>query len=179
MSDFSNHTIRKIAPTGVVSTLAGRADQLGSADGMGGDARFNNPVGIAVDESGNVYASDFGSHTIRKITSAGVVSTLAGRADQPGSADGMGGDARFWNPSGVAVDGSGNVYVADYSNTIRKITSAGAVSTLAGTAGQLGSTDGTSAAARFISPAGVVVDGSGKIYVGDMGNHTIRRVAIE
>jgi len=109
-----------------VTTLAGSGSG-GSADGTGTAASFYRPRGVAVDGSGNVYVGDRSNHLIRKITSAGVVTTLAGSGSQ-GSANGTGTAASFNNPSGVAVDGSGNVYVGDRSNhLIRKITSAGVV----------------------------------------------------
>jgi streptogramin lyase len=177
VADYRNHTIRKITPAGVVTTLAGTAGSFGSADGTGSAARFDNPYGVAVDASGNVYVADRNNHTIRKITPAGVVTTLAGTAGSSGSADGTGSAARFNYPYGVAVDGSGNVYVADtYNHTIRTITPAGVVTTLAGTAGSVGSADGTGSAARFYYPQGVAVDGSGNLYVADLGNHTIRKI---
>ena len=139
VADTGNNTIRKITPAGVVSTLAGMAGSSGSADGTGSAARFYYPFGVAVDGSGNVYVADTYNNTIRKITPAGVVSTLAGTAGSSGSADGTGSAAQFYYPCGVAVDGSGNVYVADTDNyTIRKITPAGVVSTLAGLAGKFG-----------------------------------------
>src|ERR1035441_5354297 len=107
------------------STLAGNAG-YGSADGTGSGARFWNPAGVAVDSAGNVYVADDSNNTIRKITPAGVVTTLAGLAGYYGSADGTGSAARFYHPAGVAVDSAGNVYVADTVNdTIRKITPAG------------------------------------------------------
>src|SRR5207237_1018476 len=136
-----------------------------------------SPDGVAADGSGNVYVADTDNSTIRKITSAGVVSTLAGTAGSAGSADGTGSAARFNYPQGVAVDGSGNVYVADTdNNTIRKITSAGVVSTLAGTAGSTGGVDGTGSAAQFYSPYGVAVDGSGNVYVADTYSYAIRKI---
>ncbi|MDP5958062.1 MAG: hypothetical protein QGF82_04865, partial [Candidatus Marinimicrobia bacterium] len=126
--------------TPVVTTLAGSGSQ-GSADGTGTASSFNYPSGVAVDGSGNVYVGDWSNHLIRKITSAGVVTTLAGSGSQ-GSADGTGTAASFYHPSGVAVDGSGNVYVGDtYNHLVRKITSAGVVTTLAGSGSQ-GSADG-------------------------------------
>ena len=153
VADFANHTIRKITPDGTVSTLAGSAGEAGSADGTGAAARFNQVHGVAVDGAGNIYAADFGNHTIRKITSDGVVTTLAGLAENPGSTDGEGAAARFSAPYDVAVDETGNVYVADTSNhTIRKITPAGMVSTLAGVAGNVGSTDGIGGEAKFAVP---------------------------
>ena len=157
----------------VVSTLAGAAGSPGSADGPG--ARFAYPRGVAVDAAGTVYVADTNNSTIRKITPAGVVSTLAGTAASNGSADGTGAGARFNNPFGVAVDAAGAVYVADQINfTIRKITPAGAVSTLAGTAVSSGSANGTGAAARFNNPFGVAVDAAGAVYVADTNNQTIR-----
>ena len=177
VADATNHTIRKITPAGVVTTLAGRAGFRGSADGTGAAAMFNFPIGVATDASGNVYVADRSNHTIRKITPAGVVTTLAGTAGTRGSADGTGAAARFNFPVGVATDTSGNVYVADQSNsTIRKITPAGVVTTLAGTAGTSGSADGTGAAASFYSPRFVATDTSGNVYVTDTVNSTIRKI---
>jgi sugar lactone lactonase YvrE len=176
-ADQHNHTIRKITSSGVVTTLAGTAGSSGSADGMGAAAHFRGPYGVAVDGADNVFVADMGNGTIRKITPAGVVTTLAGSADQPGSADGTGAAARFSYPDGVAVDVAGNVFVADQSNnTIRKVTSSGVVTTLAGTAGLSGSADGTGAAARFNLPSGVAVDVAGNVFVADSYNNTIRKV---
>jgi sugar lactone lactonase YvrE len=177
IADTLNNTIRKITPGRVVSTLAGTAGQSGSADGTGSAARFNFPVGVAVDSSGNVYVADAKNFTIRKITPAGVVSTLAGAPFQLGSADGTGSAARFFLPYGVAVDGAGNVYVTDGGNQlIRKITPAGVVSTLAGGVLQSGYADGAGSAARFNTPWGITVDGSGNLFVSDSENHVIRKI---
>ena len=177
VADWYYHTIRKVTPTGVVTTLAGTAGKSGSADGNGAAASFNMPYGIATDAGGNAYVADQLNHTIRKITPAGVVTTLAGTAGTSGSADGTGAAARFSNPSGIATDTSGNVYVVDrLNNTIRRITPAGVVTTLAGTAGTSGSADGTGAAARFYAPIGVATYVNGNVYVADQGNHTIRKI---
>jgi sugar lactone lactonase YvrE len=177
VADTYNHTIRKVTPAGVVTTLAGQAGSVGSADGTGSAASFYWPDGVAVDESGNLYVADYGNDTIRRVTPAGVVTTMAGQAGLSGSADGTGSAAQFSLPEGVAVDGSGNVYVADSgSHTIRKVTPAGVVTTLAGEPGSWGGADGTGSAARFDHPAGVAVDGSGNVYVADLGNHTIRKI---
>ena len=177
MADYSNSTIRRITPAGDVSTLAGPAGSTGSADGPRAAARFSSPQGVAVDTAGNVYVADTGNNTIRKITPAGIVSTLAGLAGTPGSTDGTGSAARFDGPYGVAADTAGNVYVADISNsTIRKITPAGEVTTLAGLAGSFGSADGTGSAARFDFPASVAVDRAGTVYVADFSSSTIRKI---
>ena len=177
VADTENSTIRKITPGGVVTTLAGTARQRGSADGTGAAASFWEPGGVATDASGNVYVADTGNSTIRKVTPGGVVTTLAGAAGVVGSADGAGAAASFFHPQGVATDASGNVYVADTENsTIRKITPGGVVTTLAGTARQRGSADGTGAAASFWEPGGVATDASGNVYVADTGNSTIRKI---
>jgi len=177
VADRDNHTIRKVTSAGVVTTLAGSAGSPGSTDGTGSAARFYYPVGVAVDTAGNVFVADEYSSIIRKVTSAGVVTTLAGSAFSRGSTNGTGSAASFYFPADVAVDTVGNVFVADYANhTIRKVTSAGVVTTLAGSAGSSGSTDGTGSAARFYQPAGVAVDTAGNVFVTDNGNHTIRKV---
>ncbi len=120
MADYNNHTIRKVTPGGVVTTLAGLAGWSGSADGTGSAARFFYPAGVATDSAGNVYVADSLNYTIRKVTPGRVVGTLAGLAGSEGSADGTGSAARFSYPMGVATDSAGNVYVADYYNhTIR------------------------------------------------------------
>ncbi|MDP1832712.1 MAG: hypothetical protein Q8K67_11685 [Geothrix sp.] len=177
VADNSNNTIREITPAGLVSTLAGTGGGFGSADGTT-EARFNVPYAMAQDGIGNLFVSDWGNHTIRKITPSGLVSTLAGTAAIPGSADGTGPAASFKNPSGVSLDGSGNIYVVDAgNNTIRMVTPAGVVSTLAGTPGIIGHLDATGPAASFNGPTGLVVDGSGNVYVADCGNHIIRKIA--
>ncbi len=177
VTDTLNFTIREVTAAGVVTTLAGLANVAGLADGTGSAARFNSAFGVAVDGAGNVYVADSGSHTIRKITPAGVVTTLAGLAGSSGSADGTGNAARFLNPNGIAVDVAGNVYVADTFNyTIRKVTPAGVVTTLAGLAGSAGSVDGTGSAARFFDPNGIAVDAAGNLYVADTANRSIRKI---
>src|SRR5205085_2296558 len=176
VADQANSTIRKITPAGVVTTIAGAAGMFGSADGSGSAARFNAPDGIAVDSSGNLYVADTLNSTIRKITSAGVVTTLAGTPGAIGSADGTGSAARFNYPDALTVAGT-TLYVAEaYNSTIRKVTSTGVVTTFAGTAGAFGNINGTGSAARFNSPYGVAATTTGIIYVADSGNHEIRKI---
>jgi sugar lactone lactonase YvrE len=172
VADFNNSSIRKITSAGAVSTFAGNGSR-GSANGTA--ASFNNPFGIAVDASGNVYVADFGNNMIREITPAGLVSTLAGNLNS-GSSNGTGVAASFNGPEGVAVDALGNVYVADEGNNmIRKISPSGVVTTLAGNVNS-GSTNGMGTAASFFQPSGVAVDAAGNIYVADNGNNQIRKI---
>jgi hypothetical protein len=121
VADTYNQLIRKVTPAGVVTTFAGGAGAVGSVDGTGSIARFYAPTGVAVDSADNVYVADTYNNTIRKVTPARVVTTLGGMPGNLGTANGTGSAARFSNPAGLAVDGDGNVYVADfYFNTIRK-----------------------------------------------------------
>jgi sugar lactone lactonase YvrE len=174
VADTQNHTIRKVAPGGVVTTLAGLAGSSGSSNGVGSAARFSFPHGVAVDGAGTVYVSD-NNDMIRAITPGGVVSTLAGADGVCGSADGTGSAARFCNPQGMAIDAAGVIYVADANHTIRTISPGGIVRTVAGLFGRCGSADGTGSAARFCIPRAVAVGPSGTLFVSDQNNHTIRR----
>jgi MYXO-CTERM domain-containing protein len=176
VADSLNHTIRKVAPAGAVTTIAGTAGAFGTLDGTGAAARFHGPQGLVVDGSGNLYVADTNNSTIRKIvTATGAVTTLTGQAGISGSTDGSSSQARFYYPSGLALDGAGDLLVADTDNhSLRQISSPGAVSTIAGVAGLSGSTDGTGTAVRFNYPTGIAADGSANVYVADTNNHTIR-----
>jgi hypothetical protein len=177
LSDTANATIRVIQPDGTVTTLAGSPTVRGNVDGTGSAATFSSPIGVARDAAGTLYVADSTNHTIRKVTSAGVVTTFAGTAGSAGSADGLGTAASFNFPTGIALDASGNVYVSDTTNNlVRKITPAGAVTTLAGVAGIVGSSDGIGGNALFNAPGGLAVDASGNIYLADTGNSTIRKI---
>lgn len=172
VADYFNHRIRKINPASVVSTLAGNIQ--GFANGTGMVAMFNHPIGIAVDLQGNVYTGDQGNHMIRKITPTGETTTLAG-SGIPGFLNASGTSAQFNTPSGVAVSLQGNVYVSDsFNHKIRKITPAGMVSTVAGST--KGFKDAAVSTAKFDNPWGLAVSAQGTIYVGDQGNHKIRRL---
>jgi len=171
ITDFGNHVIRKTTAAGVASTVAGSV--AGIADGITTSAKFYYPNGSAVDKLGNIFISEEGAARIRKITPLGEVSTFAG--DAVGYADGIGMSARFMNPSGIAIDKQGNLYVADQMNhRIRKVTPAGIVTTLAGST--QGYADGSGSGAQFYRPTGVVVDAQGNVFVADLFNHKIRKI---
>ncbi|MFZ6748475.1 hypothetical protein [Undibacterium sp. Ren11W] len=174
-----------VAP-GVLSLIAGSIDGPGADDGIGLNAQFGlaqspgvgvNPKGITSDVAGNLYVADSPNHTIRKITPKGVVTTIAGKAGNPGSADGLALDARFNFPTGIVIDAKGALYVTDSANyTVRKISSSGMVTTLAGTAGMLGWADGTGSVARFRRPIGITVNAQGDVYVTDAANYCVRKI---
>lgn len=177
VADTGNSTIRVITPSASVSTFAGTADDTGTLDGAGTAARFNGPSGIAIDASGTIYVCDTANSTLRRITASASVSTLAGSAPVVGAADGSAALSTFNNPTGIAADALGNLYLVDTSNSVvREITPSASVSTLAGTPGVLGSANGSGAAASFYYPQGVATDGAGNIYVADTSSDTIRRI---
>ena len=187
IADILNHTIRKVAQVGnnwVVTTIAGQAGAPpGSDDGTNNDARFDRPNYIAVDQLGNLFVTDHYNHTIRKITPEGtnwIVTTIAGLAGTHGNDDGTNSQARFWSPTGIAVDKNDDLYVVDTANfTIRKIAPVGTnwvVSTIAGLPLSYGFVDGTNTEAEFDYPYGITVGGQGQLYVTDWGNHAIRQI---
>jgi sugar lactone lactonase YvrE len=170
-----SNRIRKIAPDGSVTTLAGNLE--GYADGAGQQAAFNTPSGLALDSNGNLFVADTGNNRIRKVTPQGVVSTVAGDGTA-GYADGPATQARFDSPIGIAVDAEGIVYVADsYNDRIRKITADGNVITVAGAG--LGYADGPSVSALFDTPCGLVVAGDGSLIIADTGNQQMRKVTTD
>ena len=164
IADNGNRTIRKLTADGVVSTLAGAPGQFGYVDGIGSAARFGTVTGLAIDANGVLYAADSESFTIRRIEPDGRVSTLAGTG-QRGSADGMGTGASFYNPTALAIDPFANLYVGD-EYVIRKITPAGAVTTVAGKFGELGTADGIGSGARLGSQVfGLAADRMGNVFI--------------
>jgi sugar lactone lactonase YvrE len=177
VADYINNVIRKvITSTAEVSIFAGTGAS-GSDDGAGTTASFNGATGLVVDAAGNVFVADQSNNKIRKITAAGVVSTFAGSGNE-GAADGQGTAASFNSPTGIAIDGAGNLYVADqYNYSIRKITPTGLVSTIAGN-GTDGAVNGLGSEASFSSPTGVAVDSKGNLYVADGFNHSIRKISL-
>jgi sugar lactone lactonase YvrE len=180
VADTFTHTVRKVTSGGIVTTVAGTNAISGSADGSGAAARFSGPAGVAVDAGGTVYVADTGNSTIRKITASGVVTTLAGLPGVGGSSDGAGSSALFSQPTNLAVDANGAVYVADTGNAlIRKVTSSGAVTLLAGVPGIAGLSDGVGLDALLDQPHGLTFDGSGNLFVVDTGNAALREIAVD
>jgi sugar lactone lactonase YvrE len=182
VADARGQVILRITPTGIVTTVAGQRYVSGAADGAGTYAQFTHPMGLSTDVAGNIYVADQDSQTIRKITPAGMVTTIAGKPNEPGSTDGSGTNARFSYPSSTAVDPFGNIYVADFGNqTIRKIAPDGTVTTVAGVAPTVstmdssGSTDGIGSAARFHQPGRLATDRAGNIYIADYLNYSVRK----
>ena len=183
VADQFNQTIRKLTPgtNWMVTTLAGQQGVSGANDGTNAGARFHNPTGVAVDSAGNLFVADEFNNSIRKITLEGtnwVVNTIAG--SDGGYADGTNTAARFFGPSGVAVDESDRVYVADqFNNTIRLITPTGTKWVVTTIAGQVnaGASNGLGTNALFTSPVGVAVDGNDNVYVADLFNDAIRKLA--
>jgi sugar lactone lactonase YvrE len=176
-----SNRIRKIAPDGSVSTFAGATE--GFADGPGGQAAFNTPSGLALDSLGNLYVADTSNHRIRKVTPQGSVLTIAGDGNA-GYLDGPAAQARFDGPVGVAVDGNGNVYVADtYNDRIRKISVDGQVSTIAGPgslpSAKPGYADGPAGSALFDTPCAVAVAADGTLIVADTGNNRLRKITLQ
>jgi sugar lactone lactonase YvrE len=164
VADEGDSTIRKITPQGRVSTLAGSPGIAGAVDGAGTAARFVSPRGLAVDRQGNLWVTD--GYAVRKVSPAGVVSTVAGLPSQTGYGDGTGASARFAYPTGIAVDASGNAYVADWQ-VIRKVTPTGVVTTFVGQTAVPGSVDGPAGAARFQMLLALAMDGAGNLLAVD------------
>ena len=180
VADVVNHCIRKITPSGIITTIAGTGIQGFSGDGGPGTAaQLHGPCGVAVDASGNVYVADDFNNRIRKITPSGVISTFAGTGTPDYTGDGgQATAAAINNPNAVAVDASGNIYISDYVRcVIRKVNTAGIISTVAGN-GTVGySGDGGPATAAQMNQAwGIAIDRSGAIYFSDQYNYRIRKI---
>jgi NHL repeat len=176
VGDQSNYTIRKITPSGVVSTLAGSSGQKGAADGKGATARFLDVGEITIDRADSIIVVDKGNSAIRRVSADGVVTTIAGVLPSRGSQDGSLPTSRFFSPSGLARDIAGNIYLGDTDNFIvRKISGTGEVSTFAGKAGLSGKEDGFAASARFASPQSIATDQQGNVYVADYSR--IRKIS--
>ncbi len=185
VTDTKNHCIRKITPAFVVTTLAGTPGASGHKDGAGKTAQFSEPKGIAIDPSGEIYVCDTGNHCVRKVSAAGVVSTLAGVPASPGFKNGPGEVAQFDTPIGIAYNPDGALYVSDFGNDrIRLVSKKGVVSNFAGAVPpappptpQL--LDGPGAFALFDGPQGILVDDAKDLFVAEEGNHSLRKILLE
>ncbi|MEO6327063.1 MAG: hypothetical protein ABIT01_12755 [Thermoanaerobaculia bacterium] len=177
VADPGNFTIRRITPDGIVTTFAGVENRTGSLDGFRTAARLGDVQGVAFDPAGNLLVADGANYTVRRISPSGAVVTLAGLALFAGTTDGTGSDARFGTLNGIVVDSAGNAFVTDGGHTIRKITPAGVVTTVAGRGNAPGAADGPAAEARFNNPVGIALDAEGSLLIADRGNYTIRRVS--
>jgi len=178
IADRENNRIRKVTPTGTISTVAGNGVRGFSGDGGSATATaLNYPTGVAVDAAGNLFIADHQNNRIRKVTSAGTMTTFAGNGTSGFSGDGGQATSASLSPNGVTVDAAGNLYIADTSHQrIRKVTPAGIISTVAGN-GSLGfAGDGGLATSASLIPAGVAVDAAGNLYITDTGSHRVRKV---
>lgn len=187
VADANNNVIRSIDSNGMVETIAGLPTEFGFADGLKSTAQFNSPRALHLDKNGDIYVSDTYNNLIRKVTSAGQVTTLAGAmstdvyrngiASNP-SVDGVARNARFFSPRGLTTDSKGNLYVIDYYHrTVRKISSDGIVSTFAGSADIAGTVDGRGSNARFMRPVGLSIDHDDNLYVADCAAHNVRKIS--
>jgi len=180
IAEYNNHIVRKVSATGVISTYAGTGSSGYTGDGGAATAAtLYNPMGVAVDTAGNVYVAEYSNHVVRKINTAGVISTYAGNGSAGFSGDGGAATAaQIYRPVGLCVDDTGNVYIGDsWNHRIRKVNTSGVMSTVAGngTAGYSG--DGSAAtAAKLNYPHGIAVTSSGKLYVADYSNYVVREV---
>jgi trimeric autotransporter adhesin len=180
ISDALHHRIRKVTPAGIISTMAGNGTEGFSGDGgVATEAQLDDPFGVAFDSTGNLYISDARNNRIRKVTPAGIISTVAGNGNYGYSGDGSSAiAAELCEPDGLAVDSAGNLYIADTRNDrIRKVTTVGIISTVAGNGTQGFSGDGGLAtAAQLNNPSSIAVDSAGNFYISDTGNNRIRKV---
>ena len=178
VADSHNHAIRKVAPDGQVTTLAGRLGVSGWADGQGASARFQFPKGLALDGNHTLIVADAGNHVLRRVTLGGQVTTIAGRVGVDQSLDGDANAARVYAPHGVAVEPSGAILFTewdlDHNSTVRRLGLDGRIATLGGKAGTFGAMDGTGGDSRFYAPTGVIADSAGRIYVADIYDNVIR-----
>lgn len=175
VADAANDVIRRVAANGTTTTIAGTPGMAGSEDGPSGIAQFNVPCGLAVDSGGNIYVADSENSTIRRISPAGVVSTIAGSVGVFGYADGVGSAAQFGGLTGLTLGPGGNLFVSDANGTVRKVTPQGVVVTLAGHPGATTPLDGNGTAAQFVTPCGIAADPQGNLFVLDLAGY-LRKV---
>jgi sugar lactone lactonase YvrE len=180
IADMYNHRIRKVSTSGIITTVAGNGTYGYSGNGGAAtSAELYDPSSVAVDSSGNIFIADSNNHSIRKVSTSGIITTVAGNGTYGYSGDsGAATSAELYDPSGVAVDSSGNIYIADVSNQrVRKVDTSGIITTVAGngTYGYSGDS-GAATSAELNGPYGVAVDSSGNIFIADLNNNRIRKV---
>lgn len=173
VADTFNNKIRKISPSGEVTTFSGVGS--GNIDGDASVARFSSPQGIVLDSNGNLFIADYGNHKIRKVESNGFVTTFAGTGSS-GSTDGNGIAASFNRPASITIDGNDNLYVVEsFGQKIRKITPTADVTTIAGN-GTIGNNNGIGSSANFNYPSGIAIDNSNNLFITDTNNNVIRKI---
>ena len=176
--ELSSSTSIVLAGFRATGSGSNRNSWRGSTDGLAANSRFDRPYGLVLDSAGNLFVADSNNHTIRKISPAGTVSTLAGLPGVSGAVDGVRNAARFNTPQHIALDSANNLYVVDsMGTTVRKVSPDGAVSLLAGNAGLSGSVDGTGSVVRFGKLGGIALDKDGNVYAADAPNHTVRKIS--
>jgi sugar lactone lactonase YvrE len=182
IADQLNHRLRKIiAASGIITTVAGTTGGFSGDNGPATTAKLSNPSGVALDTAGNLYLAEYGNHRIRKIiTPTGIITTVAGSTAGFSGDNGVATAAKLNQPSGVAVDAAGNIYIADSNNNrIRKvITPTGVITTVAGSTAGFSGDNGLATSAQFNKPVRVILDGAGNLYIADQNNHRIRKVII-
>jgi Flp pilus assembly protein TadD/sugar lactone lactonase YvrE len=179
IADYMNHRIRKVTKDGIISTLAGTGEAGHAGDGGPATAaKLNGPYGVAVDSKGNVYVADQRNNRVRKISPDGIITTLAGNGQRKFSGDGgPAGEASLAGPDAMLADDHGNVFIADSGNhRIRKVTSNGVITTIAGTTQGYAGDGGPALQAQLHLPAALALDGKGNLYVGDFRNHVVRKI---
>ena len=180
IADYGNDRIRMVTPSGIISTVAGNGTAGFSGDGVpANSAQLNGPTGVAVDAAGNLFIADEHNNRVREVNPGGVISTVAGNGTGGYSGDGgPATSAELYYPAGVAVDTAGNLFIADtWSNSVRKVTPGGVISTVAGngTGGYSGD-GGPATSAELYYPSGVAVDAAGNLFIADFNNQRVRMV---
>jgi len=177
IADLVNNLVEKVTPTGTLSIIAGTGNPGTPTEGPATSSDLQYPQGVAVDSSGNVYIADTSNNLVEKVTPSGTLSIIAGTGNRGAPTEGPATSSDLWSTQGVAVDSSGNVYIADYGNSlIEKVTPGGTLSIIAGNGNFDPPTAGPATSSALYGPAGVAVDSSGNVYIADTGNNLVEKV---